>query len=308
MNYLMNILLFLIFIVALAILFKIFKNAFMKTEGMTGLLFKVVFYLPCIWLDIVEYVREEMRITPNIVYILFVLEILLILAYIYLPDAFKKLIATNGIIVQRDPVFLDAKPVIVASSDDLIGKNKDYPKPSSLIYQTNVINASPQLKNYSVSAWIFINNQSFENTAYIGEKNILSLGYTDTQRNMFHYKPQITYDQKSKGFYVYLSTYKPETKEGVRYRLTNISSQKWHNFIITYNNNSVDLFIDGRLERTFSLASSMPEYSSNDLITLGDTGGIQGAICNVVFYTTPLTQYKAANIYNIHKIFNPPIM
>jgi hypothetical protein len=51
----------------------------------------------------------------------------------------------------------------------------------------------------------------------------------------------------------------------------------------------------------------MPEYSVLDSITVGDDNGIEGAICNVVYYHHPLNAQDVANSYNLFMNFNPPI-
>ena len=44
-----------------------------------------------------------------------------------------------------------------------------------------------------------------------------------------------------------------------------------------------------------------------DIISVGDINGINGAICNIVYYNIPLTKTKITQIYNTYFMKNPPI-
>jgi hypothetical protein len=87
-----------------------------------------------------------------------------------------------------------------------------------------------------------------------------------------------------------------------------IPHQKWNQIVMNYNRNIVDIFINGNLERSFKMNDGiMPEYSALDSITVGDDNGIEGAVCNVVYYHHPLNSEEVANSYNLFMNFNPPI-
>ena len=87
-----------------------------------------------------------------------------------------------------------------------------------------------------------------------------------------------------------------------------IPHQKWNQIVMNYNRNIVDIFINGNLERSFKMNESiMPEYSVLDSITVGDDVGVDGAVCNVVYYHHPLNAQDVANSYNLFMNFNPPI-
>lgn len=102
---------------------------------------------------------------------------------------------------------------------------------------------------------------------------------------------QKTYDLDSKTFYE-----------------IEIPHQKWNQIVMNYNRNIVDIFINGNLERSFKMNENiMPEYSALDSITVGDDNGIEGAVCNVVYYHHPLSAQDVANSYNLFMNFNPPI-
>jgi hypothetical protein len=102
-----------------------------------------------------------------------------------------------------------------------------------------------------------------------------------------------------------------------------LPDQKWNQIALNYTDNSVDLFINGQLERTFYLAgkdippsefdepghptSFLPQYNDLDTITVGDKNGIDGGICNVVYYKEPLTPEQITFTYNAMMYSNPPV-
>jgi hypothetical protein len=78
-----------------------------------------------------------------------------------------------------------------------------------------------------------------------------------------------------------------------------LPSQKWNHIAVNYNRNRADVFINGKLERTFDMKGMIPEYNELDTITVGDENGVEGAIRNVVYYHHPLSQDEIVNAYNL---------
>jgi hypothetical protein len=88
--------------------------------------------------------------------------------------------------------------------------------------------------------------------------------------------------------------------------IVELPSQKWNNFVFNYNNQLVDIFINGHLVRTIEL-DEIPIYNPTDLVTIGQDNGANGAVCNIQYYTNPLTKYQIVNNYNLLMDANPPI-
>jgi hypothetical protein len=45
-----------------------------------------------------------------------------------------------------------------------------------------------------------------------------------------------------------------------------------------------------------------------DIISVGDdTNGINASICNIIYYSIPMTQTKISQLYNTYFMKNPPI-
>ena len=301
-SYIINIVVFLGILIAMAIFYNIFINNLYRTEGATGVFISLIFYLPCLLSDFISYMLQQFKITPNIVYVLFLIEIILILLYIYLPRLADKLFVSDAIILQNEPIFLDTGKKTIATSDKLISKN--------VPNETNLLNTNPYFKNYCLSMWIYINPKMIASNQSSGETEIFNYSYKDTTTGE-EPKPKITYthDGMKDTYNIYV------TKGGVKHEIS-LPGQKWNQFVFNYNKNTVDLFINGNLNRSFDISNHLPKYDVTDQITIGtvngsvngSVNGLDGAICNVTYNHKPLSKHQIANSYNVLMAKNPPFV
>ena len=101
-NFLIFLLLLFIVFVGLAIVYNMGSDYFSKQTGKTAFYLQFLFYIPCLITDFVRYVFKEFQGTPNMVFVLFVTEILLVLVYVYGPDVSNMMITQNSIILLAD--------------------------------------------------------------------------------------------------------------------------------------------------------------------------------------------------------------
>ena len=289
-SYIINILLLVIIIVGLAIFFYIYSNYLKSLSGWSGFFVYLLFYIPCLLIIFIKYILNEFKMTTNIVFVLFIIEIVLIMLYFYLPKILNSLSAKDGIVILEESAFLD-KQQILSSSSDL--KIPDLEPNGS---QKNTFR-----RNYSISLWVYLNEQSTDYKAYSKETNIFDYG---------NGKPRITYyndsyDSKYTDKYVFYFNESNSDKSGFEISLPH---QKWHNFVFNYRDSMVDLFINGNLEKSYSFTENNNQsFFVSDQITIGNTDGLYGAICNIKYYTEPLTQFQIVNMYNLLMNKNPPI-
>ena len=85
-----------------------------------------------------------------------------------------------------------------------------------------------------------------------------------------------------------------------------IPNQKWNNFVFNYNSKYVDLFVNGKLKRTFYFKQDIPEYNLSDIVTTGSENGLSGAIANIRYYSRKMTQRDISSMYNLLSNKNPP--
>ena len=475
-SYIINLIIIAIFIVGLAIGYNVLKNSAKKMRGWPGFIVNFIFFIPCLLSDFVDYMVSEFKSSPPSVYILFLIEIILILAYIYVPKILKMLIFKNGLTLQHKPVYLN-KVKILSNSDIFLLPNSV----TSTAYSD--ISSNDYNSNFGLSMWIYVNNMGtsklqesgtmlFQNSSpnnvngkpsiqFMGgndewkftftdeliKYNILSSenpsylqltlsgdfveplrphysykhpdndlytisetlnflkdagkGYmfysiddaqtdvqyvtsSDSNPNNYPktlYKEWLDIETTLKDTYIITYTYSygindfsgkvthsnkdtfnsikdvlksilkdyadysPTANQRVyeaiqskiiteadaeyfmpmdmfnlvtkitqtvkyngenSFRLT-IPSQKWNHIVFNYYQNTVDLFINGNLERSMNLKNSPIHMLPTDIISIGDVNGINGAICNIVYYTEPLTKTKISHIYNTNFMKNPPI-
>lgn len=285
----MNIIISVSIIIGLAMIFLMFKQQLKSLTGMPGLIVGLIFYIPCFCIDFFNYLSGEIISTPKLIYYLFLAEIVLIFAYVYLPDLFKKIINSSGKQLLEGTVFLDTEKVI-ATADMLVSTPND-------IFNKN----KPTFdKNYAISMWVYLDNQAKNYSAYSKETVLFDYG---------NGKPKITYvnnvddkNQKDK-----LNVYFTDISNRKSYYEITISKQKWNQIVFNYSSQRADLFINGTLERTFEFTDNLPTYKPSDKIVVGSNNGLDGAICNVKFYSHTLTKFEIANTYNLLRNKNPPV-
>lgn len=301
----------LITLVGLAVVYQNLVDYMERLKGWPGFIAQLIFYIPCIILDVWEYIVAQFHLTPYSIYLFILFEILLIVLYAYLPEISNKVTGLDDSIQAVDNVmFLDRGKKVVVNSDELKIVNTGDNETASLEgeYRTN----------YAISMWVYINPQAPNDPAYNKESEIFSYGYEDNE-GIQHVKPMIRYygggggdDQviERNKFVFYFSRYPPvnqyNSDEHTFYDVT-LPTQKWNQIVLNYNRNIVDIFINGVLERSFTMTKDMPRYNNLDTITVGDDVGIKGGICNVVYYKHPLTKEQVATSYNAKMSANPPV-
>jgi len=288
LSYVINFILLIAILVGLALFFYVFSNYLKTIDGPLGFAIYFIFYIPCLLIDFFRYIKREFALTSNVVYILFVVEIILALLYTYIPKLIDYIAYSDGIMLLQDSVFLDIPKVIGNSQQFIMPPLNDLDN-QQVIYR----------KNYALSMWIYLNTESSNNTSYAKETNIFDYG---------NGKPKITYynnlvdGRKTDKYIIYFTNRKTDS---ATFEIT-LPSQKWNNFVFNYSTVKVDLFINGVLMHSFDLKGKIPKYSASDNITVGSENGLNGAICNVHYYTEQLSNYNITNSYNLLMYKNPP--
>lgn len=153
-----------------------------------------------------------------------------------------------------------------------------------------VIQKFPYNYTYSISFYVYINPQP-TNTSIAYNK--------DTEIFNYAYKPVIYYNGKSQSIIVRSRTLNNKGDQlDTIYEGKNIKHQKWLFFVINYSNNSIDVFIDGKLVGT---KKDVTPYFKGDKVTIGENEGIHGSIKEINYYndiTSPLTIELLYNLTN----------
>lgn len=288
LNYILSGIITVSILVGLAIIFYFYSNYLKTQEGWGGFFVHMIFYIPCLILDFYHYIKRELELTTNVVYYLFITEVILIFLYNYIPVIVSKLSLKQGYPLLEGPAFLDIEKPI-ASSYDLKFTKKDDEMNSPVVYRSN----------YSISMWIMLNAHSENKLPYAKETSIFNYG---------NGVPKITYVKKGEHnkkdiLKIYFTNVGSDNSYDIE-----INTQKWTQFLFNYTSDSVDLFVNGSLDKTFRFNSdTRPVYSADDLVVIGSNDGIDGAVCNIQYYIGNQTRSQIANSYNLLMNKNPPV-
>jgi hypothetical protein len=238
-----------------------------------------------------KWFTNEKKITNHSSKIMLVAAVITSLACFIIPYIKNRIVdyfvIQGGKQLLNEPVFTDQTQVL-----------------SNYIQMNGTDNPNYQ---YAISFWIFIDavppnmNSSYEkNTSllnYGGKPNVLYNGKTNTLTITVNQKELQNTTSKLVDF--------DENQHRIIYTNSNFMLQKWNNFIINYNGGILDIFMNGILVK--SSIEVMP-YITLDNLTIGETDGIKGGICNVIYFNKTLTATNIFYLYHSLKDKNPPIV
>jgi hypothetical protein len=307
-SYAMNFLLFFIILIGLAIFFYIFGNYFKSLNNFSGFIVYFIFYIPCLIIDFFKYISKESGMTSLPVYALFIIEVLLILTYLYSKDIINYFITktTKNMVLLEKTEFLDIKTTISTNydlriKDPIVSNNSGSFKKVDETQSLETTETYSYRKRYAISMWVYLNNQPPNNQSYSKETEIFNYG--NGKPRITYYNDITTDNNKDKYIFYFTNT----TDENSSVKMT-LPGQKWNNIVFNYNSDKVDLFINGNLEKSYVFDNNMPTYFASDNITVGTADGLDGAICNVNYFIEPLTKTQITNAYNLLMMRNPPTL
>lgn len=279
----------------LAIAFYTLSNYLKTLTGWSGFFVYLIFYIPCLFIDFIRYILNEFKMTSSTIYVLLIFEIVVILLYFYLPWLIEKMKKRNKVILLPKSAFLDIEQTIGNSE-----MNKKTEIANTLGSQEIVYN-----QNYALSMWIYLNPQPSNNVGYASESQIFNYGDG---------KPRITYyndissegnDYGHSGVDKYKIYFTNSSAPKGYYEFT-LPSQKWNNITVNFSSPQADLFINGKLFYSYIYKGNPPTYAPTDYVTIGQNRGLDGAICNVIYYPNNLSLIEITNHYNLYMMKNPP--
>jgi hypothetical protein len=284
-TYVLAITLGIIILLTLSILFTIISTHLRSYSGWTGIFIRLLFYLPCLLIDFVEYMKQQFKVTTNTTYILFITELVFIIFYLYFPKLANKVLrGTNGTPILSDSRFLTNEYRISTNELMIKEKNKQTTTEPKKIYR----------EDFAISMWTYIDPQPDNYSAYASESNVFTFA-DNTPRITYYNKPDDKNNRNNLMFY-----YKED-----QYTITN-EPQKWTNIILNYSSNNLDIFINGELKRTFTITEPN-NYDTLNEIVIGSKNGLDGAICNISFFNKTLSKFEINSIYKLLMNKNPPV-
>ena len=265
-------------IVGLSILYKIFFNYIYKLEGMNGFIINLIFYIPCMLLNALEYMNKDFKQAPFAVYVLLMVEVVLLLAYFYLPKL-ADAVANSIAVKDGNPIVTD--PMIISRKENLTS----YLKLNNAKLDDLVNN------KFAISMWVYVVPIPPTTYPYNSDATIFEYG---------SYHPRLIYNGATNKF-------KSFVNQSTSYEFS-MPLQAWNHVVYNYTKMSVDLFVNGELVSTVNQRNTgLENLSKDDIVCIGQDNGLTGGICNVVYFTKPLFQYEIKNIYELNKNKDPPL-
>ena len=239
------------------------------------MLFNVITYIPCLLLDLVDYIKYQYQITTKPIVIILLVELILIGIYFTYQWVMEQVLTHNSTQLLKRPVNLNI--------ETSLGSFRD----------VNFVDEKFQYK-YAISSWIFIDSFPPEtNSNYDEYTSILNIGN----------KPNILFNVAKNKL-----RFKMELAgktEKIIYETTDFNMQRWNNIIINYDGATLDIFINNKL---VSSTPGVIPYNDNTMITAGTNRGILGGICNVNYFKENISMGKINWMYNSVKHLNPPVL
>ena len=274
-------------IVGFGAIFYILYKRYSTNNGDKGTLINliknIIFYIPCLLIALVEYIKKQWNITTSTEVLILGGEIIFIgLAYI-LPIIYQKIISHDGDILLKEPQYLSSKQIL-GNFQSLSLSSRDFKY------------------NYSISAWF--------NIFGVGENTRAS--YNDFT-NIINYanKPNVQYNAKTNTLRIQTSVNDKSINQDKSSNIINVYStnkvmlQKWNNIVINYDAGNIDIFLNGELVGTLE---GISPYIKHDSVTCGEDNGIEGGICNVIYYNRILSNGEIILNYKLLSKLTPPIL
>ena len=158
------------------------------------------------------------------------------------------------------------------------------------------------MSDYSISIWFYIKDW---NKAYGQEKYILGKYMKDPNTDEYKPVPSLTLDPFTNNIKVSLA-YLPSssTTSGSDIHscvLNGIPLQKWTNIILSVNNRTLDIYLDGKLRRTCLVPGVPQGNASSDMFIAGSPReediGFSGFLSDLKIYTYAMNPREAYDIY-----------
>jgi hypothetical protein len=290
-----------IIIIILGLIYKIISiplpGGNNKKNAFINLLISILFYIPCYFNGIFDstgkiFSGDYSGEAGSLLMLISVF--ILIVIYFNMPSFFNTINAQGGKQLVNKPVN--------TNSVYALGTYQDLNESEQYDYQ------------YGISFWVFIHaaapnmnanyNKFTSLLNYGGKPNVLYNGSTNTLMVTIEelYDKRTSSNGKNK---LYKLTDYTENGDRILYKNNNFLLQKWNNIIINYSGGVLDIFLNGELVK--SNIGVVPYYKLDNL-TIGHDDGIEGGICNVVYFKKPLTTTNIYYLYNMVKNRAPPVI
>jgi hypothetical protein len=295
---------FLSLIISLAILYNILVRYIYNKRGWEAIIIQIIFFIPCLLIDFIEYIKNELKITSKTTYILLAIEAFLLAFYFAILPLMRPKPSTSGTVLLNDPVFLN--------QDTPVGYDKVF-----LLQKKDKESSADPIQNFGISFWAFMNNNSKSVCLFrignindpIGKLNIICEidgTYTSTLTSTT-ITSTTTKTTTTKKFILNKNDDSSISDTDIKPVLP---TQKWNHIAISIEPSTINVFLNGKLNNAYKREGFVFVFDKSDIVILGSNipSSNVGAICNVRYYDKPeIMNNDVESNYNAFKNKNPPI-
>ena len=291
-----------------------------RRENTGSLFLKTFFFIPCLFSNGLDSFTKLFTDKDSFDKYSSIILIVLFIVFFYSLTNIQKTIASstilNGNLSNQTVLLSEPIPLNISKS---IGSYEELNKYTPASEQHNY--------QYAISFWFFIEAEPTQ-SAYHEYKSLMNYGnkpnvlYRHADNSLFVSMERngireidfttttTTIDSSNEKDPLTLEKMDEYEKDGIYensrilYKREKIQLQRWNHILLNYVNGTLDIFYNGKLVKT---AVGLVPYMSLDSLTTGADNGIQGNICNVVYYNKSLTLKNIHQIYESVKHKNPPI-
>ncbi len=142
--------------------------------------------------------------------------------------------------------------------------------------------------NYAISTWFYVEDW---NTRYGEDKPLLIRGTQTTPC------PYIYLGPRENNIHVQITTYEQHNNPYVHNTtVRNFPLQKWVNLIVSVYGRTLDIYIDGKLDRSDVLPGVARPCLQSGMAVTGD-GGFNGWTSNIKYWSHALSPQEAYDVY-----------
>lgn len=293
-----NPLFYIVVLFTLATIYKVMVSYGLSTDNaFIQLLIDIVFYIPCILVDIIDLITKSVlqtyyTTTKSMVVVLGI-EILLLIVYLLYPylksrwyqflfvggELHAKLLVNSPLSTSNSNVIASFADLNINDPSDVLLPEFDYNYGLSMWFNMSALPPNTK-KAYKQDTPIFSYGDKLQ-VKYNPSANKLTI----VVANVLEKAPSIIYDDVT----VYTNT--------------NVMLQKWNHLVINYAGGLMDVFLNGELVAT---AVQVLPFMKNDTMIVGSENGLVGNICGLMYYQEPMNIVEIQQVYNEFKDKSPP--
>ena len=142
--------------------------------------------------------------------------------------------------------------------------------------------------NFAYSIWFYVSDWQYRLTE---SKDLVVRSQGDISN------PHISMAPYENNLNINISSISPGNKSNKNNcTIRNFPLQRWTHLLVSLNNRTLDVYLDGKLVRT-CLTPGVPEINTNSKIILSPDGGFSGFTSNILHMTKSINPQQAYNIY-----------